>query len=68
MVSVKQTKQVLAVTIVALLIASMAIKMGAGVGVPASVLDTFMSGLQMDYIGLTAPASAHSERSGRQGN
>ncbi len=58
MVSVKKTKQLLVIIIVALLAASMLIKVTAGIDIPQSVLDTFMSGLQMDYIGISLPLAA----------
>jgi voltage-gated potassium channel Kch len=59
MVSVKQTKQLLVIIIAALLVASVAIKIGGGVAPQAAVLDTLMSGLQMDYIGFSTTAAAH---------
>jgi voltage-gated potassium channel len=58
MASVKRTKQLLAIIIVALIAASVAIKVASGIGVQASVVDTLMSGLQMDYIGISLAAAA----------
>jgi voltage-gated potassium channel Kch len=53
MVSVKRTKQMLALMIVGMLFVSIVLKASAGVPLPAAALDTAMSGLQMDYIGLS---------------
>jgi hypothetical protein len=59
MASVRRTKQLLVIIIVAIILASMAIKVASGIGIQASVLDTLMSGLQMDYTGISATAAAH---------
>jgi voltage-gated potassium channel Kch len=56
MVSVKQTKQLLAMVISLLLIVSVVLKVSAGIGPGAAVIDTVMSGLQMDYTGISMVA------------
>lgn len=53
MVSVKRTKQMLTAIIALLLISSFLLKVSAGIGAPTAAIDTVMSGLQMDYTGLS---------------
>ncbi|MDE1865413.1 MAG: NAD-binding protein [Candidatus Micrarchaeota archaeon] len=57
MVSVKRTKQLITMLVIALLIVSVALKVSAGLTLQASALDTAMSGLQMDYIGIPMAAA-----------
>ncbi len=59
MVSVKRTKQMLILMVAALLIVSVILKVSAGVPLPAASLDTAMSGLQMDYTGISLAAANH---------
>ena len=59
MVSVRQTKRILAVIISALFIVSVLLKINAGIGPIPSLLDTAMSGLQMDYIGLSLASEVY---------
>ncbi len=59
MVSIRQTKQLLTGIILSLFVISVLLKIGAGIGPAAALVDTAMSGLQMDYIGISLTTAVH---------
>jgi voltage-gated potassium channel len=53
MVSVKGTKQALALAVIVLIAASIALKLYSGIGLQSAVLDTILSSLEVSYYGVS---------------